>query len=115
MSNWEPPEDYVLTRHEAHSVNHQGFRIDDATPDHKRTVHPGGMDVFWFDEDEPFVQDVNNGRGPMASPEAKAAAKAGKPITGWSPNGELRPIQGGYVPPQYQLHHKSEAPTEADG
>lgn len=112
MSDWTPPKGYVLTRHEGHNVNTQGFAITAESVGAQREIMPDGqMDVFWYDEAEPFAYSENDGTGPNASQAAKDAAAAGKPLGGFNPKGSYKPIQGGFVPPQYQLHIESEAPS----
>ena len=105
MSEWTPPKGFTLTVIPGHTLDDRGMNRDGADPRRpQRAVMPdGAQEVFWFDEDEPFVYQENDGRGQFASKEAKDAAAAGKPLAGWNPNGEHRPIQGGYVPPQYVL------------
>jgi hypothetical protein len=103
-SEWTPPKGYTLTIVPAHTLDVRGFDFAGSDPRRQRAVMlDGTMEVFWFDEDEPFVYQENNGQGQFASQEAKDAAAAGKPMAGWNPKGELRPIQGGYVPDQYVL------------
>lgn len=111
MSDWQVPEGFTLSVVDGHTVNQRGFLIHGgSTPDRQVPVPDGSVDVFWFDEAEPFVWSLNDGRGPQASQAAKDAARAGKPLEGWAPNGEFRPIKDGWVPPQYILR-KDDDPT----
>ena len=70
MTTWQPPEGYTLTVHPAHQINTRGFGITGQSADDRRVAHPGGLDVFEFDEDEPFVWRENDGTSVQASPEA---------------------------------------------
>jgi len=101
---WKAPKGYTLVTHPGHYLDARGFRVDEAQGVHAKGLMPDGqIQVLWFDDDEPFAETENDGRGPHASDEAIAAAAAGKPIKGWNPKATLKPIQGGWHPPVYQL------------
>lgn len=103
-SEWTPPKGFTLTVIPEHTLDERGFDNSANDPRRPRGVMPDGqIEVFWFDEDEPYVWQENDGTGQFASQEAKDAAAAGKPMAGWNANGTLKPIEGGYVPPQYIL------------
>lgn len=103
-SDWKPPEGYTLTVIPGHVMDARGMAAAGSDP--RRGIMPDGATmVLHFDEDEPYVWEENNGRGPMASQEARDAAKAGKPLAGWNPNAVEVPISGGWVPDQYVLTH----------
>lgn len=109
-SEWTPPKGFTLTIIPAHTIDDRGMNRDGADP--RRPSRPlmldGSQEVFWFDEAEPYTWTVNDGTGQFASQEAKDAAAAGKPMAGWSPHGEHKPIKGGYVPDQYVLTHDAD-------
>lgn len=110
MTTWKAPKGYTLEVHPGHQLNGRGYRIEDGDQNPRGGVMPDGqIEVLWFDEDEPFVQSENDGRGPMASAEAIAAARAGKPLSGWNPNTHTEPIKDGWVPPTYILRKDGDA------
>lgn len=97
---WTPPDGFTLTRLPAHYFDARGKGAA------RRPAEPmadGQIDVLWWNEDEPFIYSANDGRGPYATDETKAAAAAGNHVMGWNPNVTPKPIQGGYVPPQFKL------------
>lgn len=101
-ATWTPPAGYVLTKIPGHYLNGRGMNVDGSDP--RRGLMPDGqIEVAHFVEDEPFVWTENDGKGPNASVEARKAALAGEPLSGWSPNVIMLPIEGGYVPDQYHL------------
>jgi hypothetical protein len=103
-ATWEAPAGYTLTILPGHYLNEKGFAVTADSQGQRRIPYQdGAMDVFWFNEAEPFVWTENDGRGVNASQAAKDAAAAGKPMAGYSPNGEYKPIAQGYVPPVYVL------------
>jgi hypothetical protein len=106
---WKAPKGYTLEVHEGYFIDGRGFRVsDEQMDDPKRGLMPDGqIEVLWFNEDEPFVWGENDGRGPHASEEAIAAARAGTPLEGWMAQVESRPIQDGWHPPVYILRKGS--------
>lgn len=104
---------YKITKvHDGHLMDGRGFAVtkeQEANP-RKGLMPDGAIEVFWFDEEEPFVWAVNDGMRPHASEYAKEMARAGTPLEGPLPNGELRPIKDGWYPPIYAIHQK-EAPS----
>jgi hypothetical protein len=105
------PKGYVLKKqHDGHLMDGRGFRVDEGQEPRKGLMPDGAIEVFWYDEDEPFVWRANDGMGPNASEHAKDMARAGTPLEGWAANGELKPIKDGWFPPVYTLHLKEEAP-----
>lgn len=113
-TKWKAPDGYVLARHEGTYVNNRGFGVKsrDAVTDARPLMADGAIEVLWFDEAEPFVESSNDGMGPHASDEAKRAARAGEPLTGWNPNVTSKPIRDGWMPPSYTLTKKGDLHVE---
>lgn len=101
-SDWKPPKGFTLTRIPGHLIDSRGMAAKGSDP-RRGVMLDGTQDVAWFDEAEPFVYEENDGRGPMASQEARDAAAAGTPLAGWNPNVVHKPIENGWVPDQYVL------------
>lgn len=108
-SDWTPPKGFTLTVIPGHVMDARGMAAAGSDP-RRGIMADGATNVLWFNEAEPFVYEENNGRGPMASQEARDAAAAGKPLAGWNANAIEKPIEGGWVPPQYVLT-KDDDPT----
>lgn len=101
------PKGYSVKReHDGHLMDGRGFRVEEGQEPRKGLMRDGAIDVFWFDEDEPFVMKTNDGTGPNASEYAKDMARAGTPLEGPVANGELKPIKDGWYPPIYLLTKK---------
>lgn len=133
---WQPPDGYTLTVVPEHYLDARGHGSDTRPAE---PMPDGQIMVPWFgralvpdpdvSEDEaakraelgvvtplvevdvaPWALTPNDGRGPNATAETRAAAIAGTPVMGWNPVILEKPIKDGYVPPQYVLV-KDDDPT----